>query len=139
MILDTFKEGDKSKLERFLKQVVKDCKNEIKKKEEAISDLREEINDLNERIKESLLAVNLGRIGTNGEVKEYSPEYIKENLNVMKEGAGLEKKIKQKEMEISYYQSLADMIETGDFSSILAAAKDARVEDTTEKSEESEN
>lgn len=90
-ILNRLKDGDESKLKRFRKYLRKTISSQIKSREDDLEDVDGKLDDHRDMIEEFILDVDVTRIKTVDDSKEYSEELLVDYMGLVETEAQLEK------------------------------------------------
>ncbi len=110
-VIERLKGGDEKKLERFRKRTIKALDSQIKDRTESIADLKDKLDDLKEAKQDAILDVNLEKIKTTEDTKNYVSQYIQLQVDLLAKERGYEESIRHSELEIKVFESIKEQLE----------------------------
>lgn len=103
--------SDASKLSRFKNKTLKELDAQIKERKDKIEDLNDKVQDQKEANVDTFYEVDVNRIKTTDDTKEYAKRYIQKQVDGMSKVNELESQIKVTELEIEVFETLKSKLE----------------------------
>lgn len=109
-VLDYLKGGDKTKVKRFHKKLVKSWNDQIKLRKDNIETYQEEIEDLNESLNEAVYSVDLDAIQTTEGTASYIETYSSNLYRIQNKISEKEEAITAAEEDIANFEALIKLV-----------------------------
>lgn len=103
-VKDLLKASDDTKISRFHKKTLKHLNDQIKIRQDSIDELNEKIIDLEEEYEEAVYNIDLDRIKSTEETKNYSEEYVDKLFSYELKISNLKDDIETKKEEIDFHK-----------------------------------